>query len=457
MLKRRTFILSSASVIGASALSGPGNAQSRPCPPPTLKEQAAAGGVTNACEPSRAPPWFMNQAERTWVEVAGGAGYGDAWQSGSRIITVVPTGNYGGSGVSDVVNAWTGGCVSQALRELYLPCNGGHAAWAGNEIYALSLASDTPAWSRVWGPSALADIRSDDIGNNPAVVKNADNTPRTIHGWFAQHCDNNNRIWLAWAPGYCEPAGRVGSTVWSISRTNLGAGWMHHGRIYPESDAVQGSAFLHQASPSAFDPVENTIWQTPEGDVRTNAQPIRRIDCNAAVAAGRQPDSGPKVPGSSAHGSGYGTQFAGAWSVVLSNKSPRTWLINGSDGLRLYNVEAPGSGFISVGASGSNPGNGGRNAFYVPAHSAVYVFGTASGGTVHKLTISGSNPATASYAWSTLSNASGSAVPRSQDSGHYQGDWGKAQGILDMGDGRAALVVAPNLAGPTYVYKLPMA
>ena len=413
-----------------------------------------------------APQWFTDLTERKWYEIAGGATHGDAWQNGNRVYDVKPSnyGSYGNGDINDIVNAYTGGCASEALKEVYLPAQGGHAAYAGNEIYALKLNQSVPAWVRIWGPSAVGDITSTNPGNNAAVVKNADTTPRSMHGWYQCHVDNAGRIWIGQSAPQDDGTGTHQSCYWSIPRgtgDTISGSWMYHGRMYvPTTDGGDdvdlnwGSYILLQAAPGVYDSVGDKIWRFPEGDVTGNP-PIRAWDCSNAVANGAAAQSGDnEIYGMSKLGEGYGTQFSSCWSVVLTDKSPRCLLVGGGSTLYYFDVETPGSDFVSISDTGTAAPTG-VNAVYVPGHSAVYCFGTEMGATVRKLTITGSNPTTASYAWSDVTNNSGSATPANVDAGTYNGTYSKAQGIVDMGNGQALLVIASNVQGPTYVYKLP--
>lgn len=113
----------------------------------------------------------------------------------------------------------------------------------------------------------------------------------------------------------------------------------------------------------------------------------------------------------------------------------------------------------AVSASGSFPGRGGRNAVYVAG--AVYLFGGGAvadssqltdGNSVYKLTITGTNPLTATYAWSAVTLHESSAAVTSEN--QWRGSWGKANAIADMGNGDALLILATLVNGPTYVMKI---
>lgn len=64
----------------------------------------------------------------------------------------------GTTGIRSIIDAWSGG-VYDTKRERLLIWGGGHADYAGNEIYAFDLNSFT--WSRIWGPTPVETIPTD--------------------------------------------------------------------------------------------------------------------------------------------------------------------------------------------------------------------------------------------------------------------------------------------------------
>jgi hypothetical protein len=177
--------------------------------------------------------------DKTWIKIAGGGGSGlPAAQAGSRIIDVGPSPAPPGSeGITAVFNDWTGGCANQSLGEYYLPAQGGHDGYWGNEIYALALRTATPGWQRIWGPTPNAQISTNETGYNNVNMNYSDGSPKPMHGWFTCFVDNNNRIWVTASDA--NPSGSWATTVYSINRNSLSAGWMYHGRLYP---AIPGGA-----------------------------------------------------------------------------------------------------------------------------------------------------------------------------------------------------------------------
>lgn len=75
----------------------------------------------------------------------------------SRLVDVAPDPiPRGVEGVKGVMNDWSGGAFD-TRRERLLVWGGGHAGYAGNEIYAFDIA--TSRWSIVWGPTPNEQIQ----------------------------------------------------------------------------------------------------------------------------------------------------------------------------------------------------------------------------------------------------------------------------------------------------------
>ena len=76
-----------------------------------------------------------------------------------------------------VMDAWGGGAYD-STRDQLLVHGGGHADYAGNEIYAFSIANLT--WSRIWGPTP-----NDQIPPQPATAGETyfNGDPRSVHSY----------------------------------------------------------------------------------------------------------------------------------------------------------------------------------------------------------------------------------------------------------------------------------
>lgn len=430
-------------------------ANARPCPPSPFGVNGGSSASTQ-CERSNAPAWFTNLPERVWTDVAGGSNYsGAAWQKGARLIDVAPNPlPPGGSGHDGIIKAWNGATVAQGRGEYIKAAEGGHADYAGNEIYALRLRDEVPAWQRIWGPTPnnLLGPGTGSIINEPYIT-NDDGTPKTMHGWYTrQFSEHDERIWLL---ATNEGGGNWTTDTWSIPRGSLGPGvvtpslWVYHGRTW----TTLPSSMSFQAGPTAYDPVARQIMLAAE---YADSQGVRRIDCAAAVAAGRQSSSGPLVPGTTQYNVALGGNpfGGGGWSVITTNTSPRCWIAGSSNDNLLYvwNLEAPGQ-MRTKSVTGGTIADLCGAAYHAPSRKIIIGGPPNITANLRTLTVP-ADPwnATSGFNMSTLTAAGGSV---SAVSG-FNGTYSQFQMINDMGNGQACIVMhTRSTSQPTYVYKLP--
>ena len=409
---------------------------------------SASGGSSGSradATVGRAPAWFVAMPDRTWATPAV-----------NKLEDVAPNPlPPGAEGQSAVCNDWTGAVSDQTLGEYMLPAQGGHNGYYGNEIYAIALRAEQPAWQRIWGPTPNAQIQTNDHGYNPPDPSYSDGSPRSIHGWFQQQVDASGRIWLL-ATG-ASPSGHWGTSIYSIDRGNLAQGWMKHGRLWPTiPGGAPGSSFGYQSGPSAYDRVANRIWRAADFATEDG---VASIDVAQAVAAGQQSSAGPKVPGSTIYPVELGgNPFGNSWSVITTGLSPRSWIVGSSGESRLYVMDLennPGT-FVTRTTSGSPDGwtEGVGAAYHAPSR-AILVGGIEYGAKIRKLTLSTDNPLTATYTWSEVSPAAANTIVPAVGGDQYRGTFSKFQMIEDMGNGQAALCFVASVSGPLFVYKLP--
>lgn len=456
-MKRRDFIIASAGVIG-SAVPSLSRGQTVPCPPPSLRV-AGGGTVSTGCGPGSAPSWFVNQTDGTWTQIAGGSSMSQGWQRGRRVFDVkpdpLPPGN---DGLNAIHNNWTGACANQELGEYYLPAQGGHDGYYGNEIYALRLRDEIPSWERIWGPTPNASIVNSSLGFNAANTSYADGNVRSQHGWFAPQVSNDGRIWQVGAGSYGSPGGHWSTTVWSIDRNNLAAGWMYHGRLYTYIPGGAGdSTFSYYSGPVAYDRVANRFWRAADYATQDG---VVTFDAAQAVAAGRRDlSSGPAVASIRIYDVPlYGNPLSDAWSVVTDGLTPRCWIVGAPNESMLYIMDLqnkPGE-FVTRNVGGTPPPGWGKfmGAVWHGPSRSILVGGTEGAPNVYRLSMSSSNPMSASYSWSRVALGSSNSVTPSPGY-QYNGTFGKWQMIEDMGNGQSAIVLMSNVEGPTYVFKVP--
>ncbi|MEW5738029.1 MAG: hypothetical protein AB1938_03830 [Myxococcota bacterium] len=78
------------------------------------------------------------------------------------------------------IDAWNGLAADPGTNRVYLACAGGHADWAGNEVYDIDLGVDAPRWRMLRGPTPGASI----VVNQPYYL---DGRPSSTHLYYALH------------------------------------------------------------------------------------------------------------------------------------------------------------------------------------------------------------------------------------------------------------------------------
>lgn len=402
---------------------------------------------------TQTPAWFTSITQLVVTDLAGGPGFGSAFQQGATLRSVQPT-PYTMSGVwgpDSIIIPWTGGAVSQSLGEYYKMAEGGHGDGSDHCIYILSLKQDVPAWIRGWGPNSPG-------GNVPALntahCATSSNCPITAHGyWWRQVTEGPEGVRL-WLLGSNENSGLWTTDIWSIARSSLGAGvttaslWVYHGRAWTSLP----SSCSYEYGPSGWDSIANQLI-TMMGFADSNG--VRRIDVPTAVAAGNQSFSGPQVPGSTLYSAGLGgNPGTNSWSVMCTNTSPRCFAFGSPNDNALYvwNLESPGTFRTKTVTGGTISSTSTCGAGYNSANRKIVIGGPTLGSTLRTITIptdlwNASSPLTMSSL--SLSGSFGTV-------GSFQGMFSGGRLIEDMGNGQSCFVGHTRATtSPTQVIKLP--
>ncbi len=165
-----------------------------PTPPPPPPAPAPAPAVSAPpASPAQAPTpplttppaWAKGLSTWRWTPIVGTA-----------LSSVEPAQRaLGATGPSAKIDAWCGATLKRKGSVYMLGAAGGHTDYTGNEVDALDLLADQPAWAQLRAPSANADIID-------SVQFYLDNRPSSTHTYYAtQFIDRLNRMVVFASPG----------------------------------------------------------------------------------------------------------------------------------------------------------------------------------------------------------------------------------------------------------------
>lgn len=160
---RRHFLRAMTLPIGASLLTGCGGggtadaATVDPSTGPTTHPSGEPELETTDPGPSPSIPPVASGPLPAWV-----AGL-PLWQwheiPGTALASVDPVPRpAGGTGPRSKIDAWCGAALKREGSVYLIGAAGGHADYVGNEVNALALNTDKPAWKELRGPSAASDV-----------------------------------------------------------------------------------------------------------------------------------------------------------------------------------------------------------------------------------------------------------------------------------------------------------
>lgn len=149
--------------------------------------QGARLNVRIEAPPVPPPAWRVGMAAWEWKEL-----------TGTALSSVEPAHNstiWGITGPSSKITAWCGATLKRAGSVYMLGAAGGHGDYFGNEVNAIALSADSPAWTELRGYSAPATVYN-------AVEVYADDRRSSTHTYYGtQFLQAANRMLIMPAPG----------------------------------------------------------------------------------------------------------------------------------------------------------------------------------------------------------------------------------------------------------------
>ena len=136
-----------------------------------------------------APTWVNNLQPWQWYAIPGTA-----------LSSVEPSPEPPGfTGSSSKIVAWSGATLKRQGSVYLIGAAGGHADYAGNEVDALALNTETPRWVQLRGPSATSQMIDD-------TQFYLDRRPSATHTYYAmQFVNARNRLFVMPSSGMIAP------------------------------------------------------------------------------------------------------------------------------------------------------------------------------------------------------------------------------------------------------------
>lgn len=140
--------------------------------------------------------WMASLANNHWTQVTA-----SPLSNTAMLPSPAVAGGFGPGAVTD----YSGGTL-RTKGSIFFIHGGGHVNYAGNEIYGLKLEVDTPAWTRMWGPTPNAQITTGTILYN-------DGNPSAGHTYGFLEYDDFRDIFMRFEGGYWSDDGLAPSAL----------------------------------------------------------------------------------------------------------------------------------------------------------------------------------------------------------------------------------------------------
>jgi hypothetical protein len=386
-----------------------------------------------------APAWFTAQADATWTTRSIGT-----WPTPSP----QPATNLGGENVHSICDAWTGACMDQRTGELLFPACGGHADYAGNEVYGILVKSASQVAYRISDPTPNGTMPT--IGDNPPANGDyGDGRPTATHNSIVTFGDG--KVWLPYMTACVSGQGGNVGQVWSFDRDMVGSStpWPYaSANPWTRLGASGGNDNFHGFALGWWDELRHTILSFGNGS-NSAGYAWWKFSSNGAFAPSA---SNPGAPTLFPNWGAYCKELD--CIVIGSNYDQTIWVWKLSDD-SFTQLATSGTGYYgSATTGGADTGS----AFVAANNSIAVVDPRVNSGTIFKLAlpISGGAINTAGTAvWSTLSPSGGPSSADFFNPLRNNFTSSRVQMVRDMGNGQAAIAYLPSTDGPLYVYKVP--
>ena len=424
---------------------------------------------TIAAPAATAPAWFTAQTAGTWNGVAT-TGTPDAVKPSPEPFVGFSTLH------ARSLTSWSGASVDQARREYLLTANGGHADYPGNEVYALALGLETPAWRRLIDPTPNAQMPQSPPAFNEGDGLYNDGRPRSMHNCFQKFA--NGKVWMGVQNSVTSGGGGDYNRVLAFNREYS---------ALLAADGTRGTGGT--GSPLAWTAANIGPWELYTGSSGWNSsagafgKQLYNPRDKYMYCLGGKSGNGTvyywRIDTTTGAASAVQTHFISGttigrfqdWAVLVPDIGPSGVIIAGCTSqtpvIAVFDISKfgqagawsqhssyTGTPYFSTYVAGSG-GEAGDGVYLSPFRQVAIGNPPYIGSQMYKLQL----PATttvagllaATWSWSNFTPTGGTGISATG----IPGSWGKWELIENMGNGQSAIVYAGGTTSPTFVYKVP--
>jgi hypothetical protein len=171
------------------------------------------------------PSWVTALAVGQWYEIPN-----------TNIAAVDPSPVPDGTeGPAAKVQDWCSFCIDTRNSKVYSVANGGHAAYAGNEVDVLTLETETPFWTQVLAPTPNAQVQN--------AQYYLDGRPGSRHTYYGHVCvEQDDRIMLVGGAWWQSGGQDVTVDSYNISGNSYNAAATHPAVPEPNKSWANGAS-----------------------------------------------------------------------------------------------------------------------------------------------------------------------------------------------------------------------
>jgi hypothetical protein len=161
------------------------------------------------------------------------------------------------------IDAWNGLAADRRSNKLFSAANGGHADYAGNEVYEIDLSVEKPAWKLLRAPTPNEQILASNYALKQFHDYYLDGRPASTHTYYALNFLASRNAIFKFGAGSLWGTGNEGN--WKTDAFSLTLNDWHPAGTWP--DAV-GSRAQSLTASICMNPVTDEVYLATPGSLR---------------------------------------------------------------------------------------------------------------------------------------------------------------------------------------------